>query len=505
MKIVTLNPPFFEKFSKDSRSPGVSKGGCVYYPIWLGYCTGLLEKQGHEVKLIDSPAEGMNLEKCLQIVKEFNPRMIVVQTVTASFNNDIMVVEELKKILPNVFIALVGDHTSAVPIESLKASKFVDCVTIQEFDFTVRDIAIALEQGKDISTVRGIVYRKINSDVLEEFKFTLPRELISGQDLDEFPFVSDVYKRHLTIENYFYPSVLYPEVTIITGRGCKYRCTFCKWPQTLTMHEYRARSVKNVVDEFEWIEKNLPQVKDIMIEDDTLTQDKTRTIELCKEVVARGLKIPWTCNSRADIDLETMEWMKKANCRLMCVGFESADQQILNNIKKGTMIPKIKQFVVDAKKAGILIHGCFMLGNKGETKETIKKTVAMAKELDPDTAQFFPIMVYPGTEAYKWAEENNFLKTKDWSKWLLPDGTHNSIVSTDKLTSEELVRECDKARIAFYLRPAFIFRKLNQVIKNPLKEFPRFVISTWIFSKYLAKEVKETIFPTPSSKTTLSA
>ncbi|MDO8627951.1 MAG: hypothetical protein Q7K42_05785, partial [Candidatus Diapherotrites archaeon] len=173
--------------------------------------------------------------------------------------------------------------------------------------------------------------------------------------------------------------------------------------------------------------------------------------------------------------------------------------QILNNIKKGTIVPKIEQFVKDAKQEGILIHGCFMMGNRGETKETIQKTVQWAKKLDPDTAQFFPIMVYPGTEAFTWAKDNNFLKTTDWSQWLLPDGTHNTIVSTDKLSAEDLVRECDKARIAFYLRPEFAFRKLGQVIKNPIRETPRFLISTWIFSKYLAKEIKETLFSKPTS------
>jgi len=258
----------------------------------------------------------------------------------------------------------------------------------------------------------------------------------------------------------------------------------CKWPQTLTGHSYRARSVKNVVDEFEWIAKNLPYVKDIMIEDDTLTQDRQRTIDLCKEVLDRGLNITWTCNSRADVDLETMQWMKKAGCRLMCVGFESADQQILNNIKKGTRIEKIEQFMVDSKKANLLVHGCFMLGNNGETHETIRKTVEWAKKLSPDTAQFFPLMVYPGTEAYKWAESNGFLTTTKWDEWLTAEGTHNTILNTDKLSGKELVEACDWARKEFYMRPEYIASRIKLMFTQP-REAPRLLMGAKTFTKYL--------------------
>lgn len=258
----------------------------------------------------------------------------------------------------------------------------------------------------------------------------------------------------------------------------------CKFPQTLTGHSYRARSVKNTVDEFEWISKNLPYVKDIMIEDDTLTQDKQRTIELCQEVVNRGLNVTWTCNARADVDLETLKWLKKAGCRLLCVGFESADQTILNNIKKGTRIERIEQFMVDTKKAGILVHGCFMMGNNGETRDTIKKTVEWAKKLEPDTAQFFPIMVYPGTEAFRWAQEGGYLTTTKWDEWLAPDGTHNTIVSTDKLSAKELVEGCDWARKEFYWRPEYIASRLKLMVTQP-REAPRLMMGAKTFAKYL--------------------
>lgn len=482
MRIITLNPPYFAKFSKDSRSPAVSKGGCVYYPIWLGYCTAVLEDAGHEVKLYDGPAESRTTEEFLEFAKEFNPKLIVLETVTASFYNDVKIAKKIKEILPETFILFVGTHVGALPEESLRESKAIDAIARGEFDYTAKEVAERIERGEGIEGIKGLSYLKEGKAVHE-----LDREPLTTKELDEMTSVSKVYKKHLKIENYFYPSVLYPEITIITGRGCKYRCTFCKWPQTLTGHDYRARSVKNVVDEMEWIKENLPQVKDIMIEDDTLTQDRQRTKELCEEIVSRGLKVTWTCNSRADVDLETLEKMKEAGCRLMCVGFESGVQEILNNIKKGTVVPRIKQFVKDSKKAKILIHGCFMMGNKGESPETIKETIKFAKELDPDTAQFFPIMVYPGTEAYDWAKKSGFLTTTNWNEWLLREGEHNTIVSTDKLSAKELVQWCDEARRQFYLRPGFLLKKIFQGITTP-KEFPRLLKSGKTFYKYLMKK-----------------
>ncbi|MDO8633700.1 MAG: radical SAM protein [archaeon] len=488
MKILMLNPPFYKKFSRTSRSPAVSKGGCVYYPIWMGYATGCLEQAGHNVKLLDATAASMDYEQVYKATEDFSPKMIVVDSVTASFNNDVTVVNELKQRFPESFIVMVGDMVTSIPDEAMNSTKNLDAIARGEYDFTLRDMAAELVNGKDLSKILGLSYRDNEGKTVHN----APRQEISGEELDKFPFVSEVYSRHVVIEDYFYPSVLYPEVTIITGRGCYYRCTFCKWPQLLTGHSYRARSAKNLVDEFEWIADNLPQVKDIMIEDDTMTQDRKRTAEIADEIAIRGIKPTWTCNSRADLDYETMKKMKDAGCRLMCVGFESAEQQILNNIKKGTNVPKIREFMKDSKKAGILVHGCFMLGNQGETKETMKKTIEFAKELDPDTAQFFPLMVYPGTEAFKWAQENGYLTTKNWKEWLLPDGTHNTIISTPDVSADELVRACDRGRIEFYLRPKFIARKFRQIVFNP-RDIPRTVISTFVFAKYLKRHLQREV------------
>jgi radical SAM superfamily enzyme YgiQ (UPF0313 family) len=176
--------------------------------------------------------------------------------------------------------------------------------------------------------------------------------------------------------------------------------------------------------------------------------------------------------------------MRRAGCRLFCVGFESGDQTILDNIKKSITLDKITAFTRDAKRAGILVHGCFMVGNRGETRETLETTLRFAKELNPDTAQFYPIMVYPGTSDYDYFGGKGWIVSNDFRRWLTDDGLHSSVVSNPDLRYEELVAFCDRARRAFYLRPTYIFAKLKQMAVNP-GESKRIIKAALTFFRYL--------------------
>jgi radical SAM superfamily enzyme YgiQ (UPF0313 family) len=225
-------------------------------------------------------------------------------------------------------------------------------------------------------------------------------------------------------------------------------------------------------------------VKEIFIEDDTFTVDRTRCREICRRLTQAKNRIQWTANARADVDLETLKLMKKAGCRLLCVGVESGNQEMLNSIKKGVTLNRIRRFFGDAKKAGILIHGCFLVGNRGESKESLEETLKFAKELNPDTAQFFPLMIYPGTEAYRLAKEENLIQTEDFSQWLTKEGLHNCVVRLPGLSSTDLVSFCDRARKKFYLRPAYLVFKLKQVFLHPSERI-RTIRSLRTFFRYL--------------------
>ncbi|HHT9125015.1 MAG TPA: B12-binding domain-containing radical SAM protein [Candidatus Brocadiia bacterium] len=489
MNILMLNPPFLKRFSRAQRSPAVIKSGTLYYPIWLAYATGVLEKEGHCVKLLDAPAEGLSLETVLNLTRDFKPQLAVLDTSTPSIHSDIKVAEEIKRENPDCFIALVGTHVSALPEETLRLSASIDAVARGEYDFTLKDLASVISSKGNLKDVSGLSFR--NPPKADEIIQNAGRPYI--KNLDDLPFASRVYKKHLKIENYFYSITKHPQITIMTSRGCPHQCTFCVYPQTIHGHSYRRRSVPNVIEEFKFIKKEFPQVKEIFIEDDTFTLDKRYCTEFSEKMISEGINIPWTANSRVDVKEETLKLLKKANCRLLCIGIESGDQTILDNIRKGIKLAQIKEFVENAKRVRILVHACFVVGNPGETKETLKKTLDFAKELKPDTVQFFPLMVYPGTDAYKWAKENGYLQTQDYSRWITEEGLHNCVISTPELSSDDLVRFCDEARRVFYLRPGYVLSKVAQMLTHP-SEAKRILKTALIFSKHLFKgsQIKQT-------------
>jgi anaerobic magnesium-protoporphyrin IX monomethyl ester cyclase len=490
MKIVALNPPFLSHFSRESRSPAVAKSGTLYYPMWLAYAVGLLEKNGHDVVLIDAPAEEISREKAIDRIAGFNPEMVFIATSTPSIYNDVEVSAALKERCPDIFTVLVGVHASALPCETLALNQKIDAIAFGEFDATLVELAEKLPSGKSdvmLQSIAGLAFRAGNGQCIKN----PPRPFI--EDLDQFPPVASVYKKNLKTTPYFYGHSLHPLIVIMTGRGCPFHCTYCVVPQVLQGHRYRQRSIANIVEEFRYIRDNFPEVKEIMIEDDTLTANKKRCIELSKALIDRKLtSIPWSANSRADVDYETMRLMKLAGCRLFCVGFESGNQQILDNIRKGTKIPVIERFVKDAKRAGIMIHGCFMVGNRGETKETLEETLRFACKLSPDTAQFFPIMVYPGTDDYSWYREKGWIVSENFREWITPEGLHSSTMSNPDLPYDELVQFCDRARRVFYLRPSYMAFKMLQSLKNP-SEAKRNLKGFFSLRKYLFRS-------SPSSK-----
>jgi len=460
MKVALVNPPFkpeHGRFSRSSRSPAIAKSGTVYYPIWLSYATGLLEKAGFETTLIDAPANGQTDDDVMKQILTFKPKLIVLETSTPSIYSDVRFGAKLKQNLSDSFIVLVGTHPSALPVETLKINSNIDGIAIGEFDYTIRDLALSIMNGTEFSDIKGLVFRKGEKIVINDV-----REYI--ENLDEIPFVSEVYKKHLNYKNYFESMAKYPMIMIITGRGCPFKCAFCVYPQTMHGRKYRLRSPNNVVDEFEYILENFPDVQEVGIEDDTFTANRSRVREICNLLIERGInkKIKWWANARVNLDFETMRLMKLAGCRLIVPGFESGVQEILNGMRKGNKVEKAVEYVKDAKKAGLLVHGCFIAGGPGETKETLAKTLKFAKKLKVDTMQFYPLIPYPGTKIYRWAEKNGYLKTNKFHEWLTEDGLHNAIIETPDLSADELMAFCAKARRSFYLRPSYILKKVIQ-------------------------------------------
>jgi len=480
MKIYTLNPPYLAHFGRGMRWQDTARGGTLYYPIWLAYAVGVLEQAGFETRLVDAPAWNWDRKQVMEDIKRFEPDLIIMDSSFPSLSNDISVGEEIKESCPHIKIVLVGPPASQFPDRILQ-SHGIDIVARWEYDFAVREIARALEGRKPLQEIKGISYKE-----KEEIIHNPTREFTASEDLDKIPFVSKVYKRHLNVRDYFLGNSLYPEVQVFTGRGCPFQCTFCSWPQTLMGRKYRVRSIANVLDEMEWIEQNLPQVKEVFLEDDTFTIDKKRVISFTEEYDRKGLDIVWACNARADLDYDTMRKMKKTNCRLLIVGFESGSDEILQNIKKGITVEDIKQFARNAKRAGLLVLGDFIIGLPGETKETIAMTRRLIKEVTPDILQVSVASPFPGTEFYRWAKTNGYLITDDPNEYLDEQGHQKSVVSYPWLSAQEIVETVDDILKKYYLSPRYIPIALRQVFrKDGWDEAQRIWIGARAFIKYV--------------------
>ncbi|MFH8119627.1 MAG: radical SAM protein [Candidatus Aenigmatarchaeota archaeon] len=484
MKILLLNPPFLPRYTRPSRSPCVAKGGTFYYPYFLAYACGALEKHGFEgkTKLVDAVANNWNHQETIEFVKNLKPDLIVIDTSTPSIYNDVEVAEKIKELLPNSHITLVGTHPTRVTEETFNLSTSIDSICRGEYDYTLVDLAKALEGIKNISRVDGLSFREDGTIVHNK-----PRELI--KDLDTLPFVSKIYKKHFGIEGikkYFYASLKHPQVTILSARGCPYNCSFCNIPFKAS---YRARSPENFVDELEYIKEELPEVKEVMIEDDTFPISKERTLEICRLIKERGIKISWSCNARVNTDFETLKAMKEAGCRLLCVGFESPVKEILDNVHKRTSAEMQVEFMENCRKIGILVNGCFILGMPGDTKDTIRETIEFAKKLNPDTAQFYSLFAYPGTELWQWAKENGYLTSERYDALLTKEGYHKGNVNLPGLKAEEADKFCMKALKEFYLRRNYITYKLKQIITN-FDEAKRTFMSAKVFFKHILPQTQ---------------
>ncbi len=484
MKIMLLNSPYRVKISKDSRWPEFTKSGTLYYPFWLSYATGvLMEFSNHKPLLVDAIAKEMDQKETLKMIDKFDPEMIVVETSTPTIHSDVNFVDKIKEIKESK-IVLAGKHVSALPIDTMQMSKNIDFLARGEYDYTIKDIADHLEKNglksNNLKQIPGISFRE-NKTIIN----TPPRPLI--QDLDALPFVSKVYKEFLSVYDYRYALARYPMLQTWTSRGCPARCNYCDYPQVFTMHTFRMRSPKNVVDEIEFINKKMPQVKEIFFEDDTFTINRDRVSSICKEIKERGLDVVWSCNARAQLDYDIMKTMKDAGARILIVGYESGNQQVLNNIRKGIELAQAERFTRDAKKVGLRIFGCFMIGLSGDTKESVEQTFQFAKRMNPDMVFFQQAVPFPGTEFYEWAKHNGYLVTENYDEWLDENGQLKCLVNYPHLTSEEINELRDKLMIRFYTNPKQIWQTITKNL-DPV-EGTRVFGYALSYAAYLAKRL----------------
>src|SRR5690242_2343060 len=344
-------------------------------------------------KVVDAPPHGISIEQTAEMARDYE--LLVLFTSAPGFKVDLEIAGMMKDTNPKLKVAFVGPPVTIDPEKTLR-NPAIDFIVRREFDYQIADYA----KGKPLEELPSVSFRK-NGGVVHNAE--------GGyiENLDDLPWVTKVYKRDLDVTRYNVPFLLNPYISFYTTRGCPAMCTFCLWPQTHSGHRWRLRSSDDVAAEVRFALDAFPQVKEIFFDDDTFNYQKARTVELCKKLAP--LNFTWSCNSRVTTDHDTLKAMKDAGCRLMIVGYESGEQQILKNIKKGATIDMALRFTDNAKKVGLKIHGDFIIGLPGETRESIRKTMDFAKRLDTETIQVSVAHPYPGTEFYDYVKQNNLI------------------------------------------------------------------------------------------------
>jgi hopanoid biosynthesis associated radical SAM protein HpnJ len=448
-KALFLSPPSFDGFDggAGARYQARREVTSFWYPTWLAQPAALVPGS----RLLDCPPSNIGMEECLRIARDYDH--VIINTSTPSLRNDCKVAEAIKSQKGSTVIGFVGAHTAVLPDETLKASPAIDWVGGKEFDYTCKEVC----EGRPFAEVNGLSFRKDGRII-----HTPERELITN--MDELPWVVDVYKRDLEIEKYFIGYLDHPYLSVYSGRGCPAQCTFCLWPQTIGGHRYRVRSPENVAAEMAHAKKLFPQVREFFFDDDTFTANLPRAREIAKRL--KQLGITWSCSSRANVNYETLKLMKECGLRVLMVGYESGSQEILNRIKKGINIEEAKQFTKHCRDLGILIHGTFVLGLPIETPETIEQTIRYAMELDVFSIQVSLAAPYPGTELYEQARQNGWFVKPNHADLVHGDGFQDTSLQYPGLSKEQIFESVDRFYRTYYLRPKPILRIIKTMLQD---------------------------------------
>ena len=447
MKPLFLNPPTFEDFDggAGARYQASREVTSFWYPTWLCFPAGMIEGS----RVVDAPVQKFTLEDCITIARDFD--MVVMYTSTPTLMIDIETARRIKEAKPSIVTVLTGPHVTILPEESLRAgSGIIDIVCRGEFDYSTKELC----EGREWERVDGISFLKGGQVV-----HTPDRPPI--QDLDALPFASQVYRRDLPISEYIIPHFRNPYVSIYSSRGCPSKCIYCLWPQTFSGRTMRTRSPQNVYDEVKWITENIPVMRELSFDDDTFTADRKHAREVA--TLLKPLGISWTINARANCDYETLKIMREAGLRHVVVGYETGNEQILKNIKKGVTKAQAIEFTRNCKKLGLSVHGAFIMGLPGETRETLRETIEYARQLDLNSIQASLASPYPGTEFFDLCKQEGWITSESF---LDETGHQQCVINYPHLSNAEIFNSVEEFYSKFYFRPKFIARSVMKMLTD---------------------------------------
>jgi len=451
MKVVLVNPPT-DNAIQTELPWYIARGAGVFPPLGLMYLASYLRRRlnGCEVMILDSIAEGQKAAGILRRLAAFGPDVVGITAHTHNLVDVVALAQGVKKINPGIHVTLGGPHPTVFPQASV-ALEGVDTAVIGEGEVVFADLVACLAQGGDPKTVAGMFLKQGAT-----ISYTGPAA--APQDLDALPFP----ERHgLNLSRYRYAVNAAPGLmtTMVATRGCEGRCIFCSTPRA----RFRKRSPANIADEMEACARM--GIREVHFVDDTFNAEPEHAIAVCDEIRRRGLPVRWGIRARADkLPRELLDRLKESGCHRVAIGAETASDEGLRMLGKGTTLGQVKAAFSGAREAGLTTVAYFMLGCPHEkTKADVEQTIDFAVALDPDYAMFNILTPYPGTPLYEDGVKAGVVAPNAWESFAREPRKDFRIPYREEwLKREELERLLSRAYRRFYLRPRFVFKALKR-------------------------------------------
>jgi radical SAM superfamily enzyme YgiQ (UPF0313 family) len=476
VKILIIEPPAVSKFGNQRifGGNGSNKSDFRKPPLDLMMISGYLRSEGFSNVLIDANAARKTIDDIRETLRGESPDVVLFSTSTCTIYKDLLIAKAAKEVNPSVVTAAMGTHVMALQEDTFKESEYLDAIIYSnEWEQTALNIVKNLS---NLENAKGIFFRKGDGEII---KTDIQPPMKNLDDLG-FPAHDKLEK-----ELYRDPTTKrFPKTMVMGQKACINNCSFCCQPAFFGAPVLRQRSVEHVLEELRWVQSL--GFREVMFNDATLTADMEWATVLFEGMIRSNIDLTWNCSTRADrVNAEILKMMKRAGCHTIAIGMESVDPAVLKNIRKNISAEQIRDAVSKIKRYGMNTIVFSVVGFPGETKESIENTISFLKTLDTTFITLGIAVPVPGTDFYRYVDENNYLLTKDWS---LYDPMKKPVFSYPWLTSDEVAYYSTQGLRKFYLRPKYIFSRLKSIrsVSEAAAYFRNFIgfMKRYVISKH---------------------